>query len=79
MSDTPNTDTKTEEKTTVRHEGTERVKLTTGNEALIEAIAKEPPKATSKRLLQLYFICAIAFCGSTMNGYDGSLMGSCWS
>ncbi len=27
-------------------------------------------------MLQLYLICIIAFCGSTMNGFDGSLMGS---
>ncbi|ETI26117.1 hypothetical protein G647_02894 [Cladophialophora carrionii CBS 160.54] len=45
--------------------------------AAVEVAARlEPPVRTSKRMLQLYFICGFMFLGSTMNGYDGALMGS---
>ena len=36
----------------------------------------EPINKLSKRMLQLYGICSLAFLGSTMGGYDGSLMGN---
>ncbi|OIW25688.1 general substrate transporter [Coniochaeta ligniaria NRRL 30616] len=36
----------------------------------------EPVDKFSKRMIQLYAICSLAFLGSTMGGYDGSLMGN---
>ncbi|KAL1887830.1 hypothetical protein Sste5346_009942 [Sporothrix stenoceras] len=36
----------------------------------------EPVDKTSKRMLQLYAICAVMFLGSTTGGFDGSLMGN---
>lgn len=36
----------------------------------------EPVNKTSKRMIQLYIICSFMFLGSTMNGFDGSLMGN---
>lgn len=36
----------------------------------------EPINKFSKRMIQLYAICSLAFLGSTMGGYDGSLMGN---
>lgn len=36
----------------------------------------EPVNKTSKRMIQLYVICSFMFLGSTMNGFDGSLMGN---
>lgn len=36
----------------------------------------EPPAKLSKRMIQLYTICSLMFLGSTMGGYDGSLMGN---
>jgi len=53
-----------------------QTKVVQGSAALLEAIAKEPPKPRSKRSLQLYAICSLVFFASTLNGYDGSLMGS---
>lgn len=47
-----------------------------GVAALEVAGRLEPPKKTSKRMMQLYFICGFMFLGSTMNGYDGSLFGN---
>jgi MFS family permease len=47
-----------------------------GVAALEVAGRLEPPKKTSKRMLQLYCICGFMFLGSTMNGYDGSLFGN---
>ena len=45
--------------------------------ATLEVIKRlEPVHKTSKRMLQLYAICAFMFLGSTMNGFDGSLMGN---
>lgn len=54
----------------------EETRLVTGSSALAEAILKEPPRLLSKSMLRLYLVCVVAFCGSTMNGYDGTLMGS---
>jgi len=53
-----------------------QVKIVHGSEALAEAMLKEPPKPRSKRLLQLYGIVLLAFLCSSLNGYDGSLMGT---
>lgn len=36
----------------------------------------EPVDKTSKRMIQLYAICAVMFLGSTTGGFDGSLMGN---
>jgi hypothetical protein len=45
--------------------------------AALEVCARlEPVNKLSKRMLQLYAICSLAFLGSTMGGYDGSLMGN---
>lgn len=47
-----------------------------GTDALEIAIHLEPVKLFSKRMIQLYLICGFMFLGSTMGGYDGSLMGN---
>ena len=45
--------------------------------AALEVLKRvEPVKKTSKRMIQLYAICALMFLGSTMGGFDGSLMGN---
>jgi sugar porter (SP) family MFS transporter len=45
--------------------------------AALEVIKRlEPISTTSKRMIQLYIICGLMFLGSTMNGFDGSLMGN---
>ncbi|KAH8178843.1 sugar transporter domain-containing protein [Sarocladium implicatum] len=45
--------------------------------AALEVIKKlEPVHKGSKRMVQLYAMCGIMFLGSTMNGFDGSLMGN---
>ncbi|KAF4122144.1 Sugar (and other) transporter [Geosmithia morbida] len=36
----------------------------------------EPPVKSSRRMIQQFAICGLMFLGSTMNGYDGSLMGN---
>ncbi|EXJ87003.1 hypothetical protein A1O3_03960 [Capronia epimyces CBS 606.96] len=47
-----------------------------GVAALEVAGRLEPPVKTSKRMIQLYIMCGLMFLGSTMNGYDGALMGN---
>lgn len=47
-----------------------------GTAALEVCTRLEPVQKFSKRMLQLYAICGLAFMGSTMGGYDGSLMGN---
>lgn len=47
-----------------------------GLAAVEVATRLEPVDKLSKRMLQLYFICGFMFLGSTMGGYDGSLMGN---
>lgn len=47
-----------------------------GTAALEVCTRLEPVSKLSKRMLQLYGICSLAFLGSTMGGYDGSLMGN---
>lgn len=47
-----------------------------GTDALEIAMRLEPIKKSSKRMIQLYVICSFMFLGSTMGGYDGSLMGN---
>jgi sugar porter (SP) family MFS transporter len=47
-----------------------------GTEALEIAMRLEPVKKLNKRMIQLYIICGFMFLGSTMGGYDGSLMGN---
>ena len=47
-----------------------------GTDALEIAMRLEPVKKLSKRMVQLYIICGFMFLGSTMGGYDGSLMGN---
>ncbi|SPN99301.1 related to lactose permease [Cephalotrichum gorgonifer] len=45
--------------------------------AALEVIKRlEPIQTTSKRMIQMYIICAFMFLGSTMGGFDGSLMGN---
>lgn len=49
----------------------------TGGVPTLEVIKRlEPVQKTSKRMIQLYIICGLMFLGSTMGGYDGSLMGN---
>jgi len=52
------------------------VKMVQGSEALAAALAKEPTQPWASTSITLYFCCLIAFFCSTMNGYDGSLMGA---
>lgn len=59
----------------VPHE-VEMLRSLRGVAALEVAGRLEPPVKTSKRMLQLYTICGLMFLGSTMNGYDGALMGN---
>ncbi|KAK9233747.1 hypothetical protein V1525DRAFT_392170, partial [Lipomyces kononenkoae] len=47
-----------------------------GSEALAFAVLKENPKPFSRRHVQLYCFCVLAFLCSTMNGFDGSLFTS---
>lgn len=47
-----------------------------GTAALEVCTRLEPVRKLSKRMIQLYAICSLAFLGSTMGGYDGSLMGN---
>jgi sugar porter (SP) family MFS transporter len=47
-----------------------------GTDALEMVIRLEPAQKLSKRMIQLYIICGFMFLGSTMGGYDGSLMGN---
>lgn len=47
-----------------------------GTAALEVCTRLEPVQKLSKRMIQLYAICSMAFLGSTMGGYDGSLMGN---
>ncbi|KAF3396400.1 Lactose permease [Penicillium rolfsii] len=47
-----------------------------GSEALKAAIEKEPPQRWHRRSLQLYACVSVAFLVSTIQGYDGSLMGN---
>lgn len=47
-----------------------------GTAALEVCTRLEPVQKLSKRMIQLYAICSLAFLGSTMGGYDGSLMGN---
>ncbi len=57
-------------------DGVRETKIIQGSEALFDAMIREPPKKTSKRMWQLYGCCATAYLLATMNGYDGSLMGA---
>ncbi|RHZ64955.1 uncharacterized protein CDV56_109193 [Aspergillus thermomutatus] len=47
-----------------------------GVAALAVCTRLEPISKLSKRMIQLYAICSLMFLGSTMGGYDGSLMGN---
>jgi sugar porter (SP) family MFS transporter len=45
--------------------------------AALEVIKRlEPVQPLSKRMVQMYIICGFMFLGSTINGFDGSLMGN---
>ncbi|KAF4961110.1 hypothetical protein FSARC_10274 [Fusarium sarcochroum] len=45
--------------------------------AALEVIKElEPVDRFSKRMIQLYLMCGVMFLGSTMGGFDGSLMGN---
>ncbi|KAF2014399.1 lactose permease [Aaosphaeria arxii CBS 175.79] len=47
------------------------------NVPALEVIQRlEPVETTSREMLQLYFISGLMFLGSTMGGFDGSLMGN---
>lgn len=47
-----------------------------GSETFKAALEREPPQPRHKRMIQLYAIVAVCYLCSTMNGYDGSLMGN---
>ena len=47
-----------------------------GSETLKAALEKEPPRPRHKRMFQLYGILCVAYLCSSLNGYDGSLMGN---
>jgi hypothetical protein len=44
--------------------------------ALTAAMAAQKPSLLSKSMLKLYFIMAVGYMVSTMNGFDSSLMGA---
>ncbi|PSK51750.1 sugar transporter-like protein 40 [Elsinoe australis] len=50
------------------------IKAITGSEAFAEAYEKEPPHYFNAASIYLYYCCFVAFCCSTANGYDGSLL-----
>ncbi|KAG9240424.1 general substrate transporter [Calycina marina] len=50
--------------------------INAANVALQAAILAQKPKLLSKGMLKLYFIMAVGYLVSTMNGYDSSLMGA---
>jgi len=52
------------------------VKVITGNADFNALIIEDPPQAWTKNAFILYACCLLAFFCSTMNGYDGSLMGN---
>lgn len=52
------------------------VKTVQGDESFQQAMLKEPPRAWNGTSILLYAYCAVAFCCSTTNGYDGSLFGT---
>lgn len=54
----------------------ETLQNVSGVAALEVASRVEPPRKTSRRMLQQFAICALMFLGLTMNGYDGSVMGN---
>lgn len=45
-------------------------------DGLYEARKANPPKPFSKLMIKLYAFCLVGFLCSSMNGYDGSLMGN---
>ncbi|KAB5585039.1 MFS sugar transporter-like protein [Coniochaeta sp. 2T2.1] len=57
-------------------DGLEVLRNVRGVAALNVCTRLEPVNKLSKRMIQLYAICSLAFLGSTMGGYDGSLMGN---
>ncbi|TLS24323.1 hypothetical protein PpBr36_09069 [Pyricularia pennisetigena] len=50
--------------------------MNTTSAALAAAIAAEPPQLMSSGMLKLYAIMSVGYLVSTMNGFDGSLMGA---
>ncbi|KLJ11520.1 hypothetical protein EMPG_13289 [Blastomyces silverae] len=49
---------------------------TLGNEKLVDILVHSKPNWLGKGYLRMYLLCALVFLTSTMNGLDGSLMGS---
>lgn len=49
-------------------------KVVTGDEAYNEAMLKEPPSPWTHGQIMIYLFSLVAFCNSTTNGYDGSLI-----
>lgn len=48
-----------------------------GGVATLEVASRlDPPVKTSKRMIQQFIICGLMFLGSTINGYDSSVMGN---
>ncbi|KAF4547554.1 Sugar (and other) transporter-like protein 10 [Elsinoe fawcettii] len=64
----------TQEEISIDEKEGKTVKAITGSEAFAEAYEKEPPKYFNAASWHLYFCCFLAFCCSTANGYDGSLL-----
>lgn len=62
--------------TAAKHEEAVHEVVVQGSEALKAALEKEPPHPRHPRMLQLYAIVCVAFLCSSINGYDGSLMGN---
>jgi sugar porter (SP) family MFS transporter len=62
--------------TTTTTQPVDLLRMQRGVAALEVASRLEPVDKFSKRMIQLYLICGFMFLGSTMGGYDGSLMGN---
>ena len=59
----------------VSHVGVHEVTVQ-GNETFKAALEKEPPQKWHRNMLELYAVVGVAFLCSSINGYDGSLMGN---
>lgn len=64
---------------TVKSFGLEPVGSVDSNDMPLELAEIERPKLFSRQYTKLYFCCFIVYFCSTMNGFDGSLMGSVYT
>ena len=51
------------------------INVVSGSKDFARAMSIDPPRVFASASIRLYLICAVGFLCSTMNGYDGSLLG----